>query len=827
MEIRLFNLVLKTLIHFSLKRIFSDDCSKYVRSKILPQTNSTATIFSNFYEFSELSMNCDQTYNATSFLLFLPKYSCLMDKSFSIEKLFNETQAISFVNIVNLNGIDINNPIPYKTSNNINLGIFLSVFNIYKGKDLIEFSTCSYNYYDETSTFLNSVQALSLITVSYPSFWCPYFFRNSSLFQLHFSEITNSFLYKNRLNFVELNLTNNSHSIQLNSLYTLSFNLNYEILNKKMLSKNLFLNSKELVIEGVLNGIQIDIFKEFKALKFIEFRIDNMRDFFHQGNTWMIYLSFYKNYSLTSVTKTEVKRSFLFLGFKYLKHLVSFNKIYEYPNEDICLFKEFPHHRLVYPVMTPGKELECTCTLYWLQKYKSIYEFLFNNTSDYNLNYQYNILSQQKNTFIYCNSSWTFLNCDLEVLFNNCQIISLESDESRGRSFFKLNNDMDIYYFIKWLQFILLTILRPTLCLLGILNNALTIIVIRNKNKRKEFHSTMYEFIVINASINIVYCIIIILSMINTCVFYGSGIFCSSIYQNDSSQLFKIIIVIFLGNVIKMCSNVSYLSFSISRLKLILVHKGNNETNEKITKLKLLVYFVAVILTSCLLSVYKFFQYNLNIDRDFRKDFPFESRDEIFCADLKNKLECQLFYAFKIVDRSLNDILCVFLNVSIDLILLRKFKKHLDNKKLHIVDVDLHKIIEKSKKNINRMILVNSLLYIFSHLPEFTITLLLIIYSKKISQFCMSNLSCDLINEEAEFFSLISIACQFYIFKIFDKNFKSSYSDIKSSTIMFLKKLICVKKVDNLNGDMIRQINTNEQIELKNLRELIGNGLMD
>ena len=58
----------------------------------------------------------------------------------------------------------------------------------------------------------------------------------------------------------------------------------------------------------------------------------------------------------------------------------SFDSIYEYPNEDLCLFKDFPHNRYVYPLIMPGRQLECTCTLYWLQfnsyKYKNEIEIV-------------------------------------------------------------------------------------------------------------------------------------------------------------------------------------------------------------------------------------------------------------------------------------------------------------------------------------------------------------------------------------------------------------------------------------------------------------------
>ena len=113
------------------------------------------------------------------------------------------------------------------------------------------------------------------------------------------------------------------------------------------------------------------------------------------------------------------------------------------------------------------------------------------------------------------------------------------------------------------------------------------------------------------------------------------------------------------------------------------------------------------------------------------------------------------------VNRSLNDVLFVILNIIVDLILLIKFKKIMDSKLVQIKDLAQRTVIEKSKKKLNRLIFLNSFIYITSHLPEFTMTLLLIKYSKQITNFCYNKFSCDLLNEEAEFF-----LCSFNCFSI-------------------------------------------------------------
>ena len=141
----------------------------------------------------------------------------------------------------------------------------------------------------------------------------------------------------------------------------------------------------------------------------------------------------------------------------------------------------------------------------------------------------------------------------------------------------------------------------------------------------------------------------------------------------------------------------------------------------------------------------------------------------------------------------------------------------MERKSMNIIDADHHKNIRKSKKRMNRMIFVNSLLYVLSHMPEFIISILLIVYSKEIVKFCSNNVSCDLLNEEAAFFSLISIVCQFYVFKMFDANFKRSFNDIKSCLFAFICRCKQKRKSSTEQGSL----------ELNNLDNLIGNGIID
>ena len=350
----------------------------------------------------------------------------------------------------------------------------------------------------------------------------------------------------------------------------------------------------------------------------------------------------------------------------------------------------------------------------------------------------------------------------------------------------------------------------------------MNIIVIENKRKKKNFDDLMYGFIEINAIFNIVYCAIMLLKMLNTCVFDQGDVFCSKIYKNNASQSFKIVVIHFLGNSIKLSSNLSYLMFAISRLILISTQK-----KRPATKKARLLYFAGIFLSSAVLSLFKLFQYELNVYMEIRRDFPFEKRDESYCNSDNHeiKFQCGLFNFFKILNVSLNDIVLVVFNILVDILLLLNFHKHMKNKARYVIDMDHHKAIQNSKKNINRMVFANSLIYIVSHLPEFLATLLLIVHTRKIARFCAFKLSCDLLNEEASCFALISIVCQFYIFLVFNRSFSESFRDLKER---FWTCVCCGKRQNK--AETSTALNSKREIsslELKNLNNLIGNGLID
>ena len=92
---------------------------------------------------------------------------------------------------------------------------------------------------------------------------------------------------------------------------------------------------------GVLNGIERELYKDFKDLRKINMVLSNFKEFFQTGNQWMNYL----NLDVSNKGETVFEKS-LRLEFQYISQYVSFDSIYEYPDEDLCLFCKQNAHAL-------------------------------------------------------------------------------------------------------------------------------------------------------------------------------------------------------------------------------------------------------------------------------------------------------------------------------------------------------------------------------------------------------------------------------------------------------------------------------------------------
>ena len=205
-------------------------------------------------------------------------------------------------------------------------------------------------------------------------------------------------------------------------------------------------------------------------------------------------------------------------------------------------------------------------------------------------------------------------------------------------------------------------------------------------------------------------------------------------------------------------------------------------------KLKIKHFFIFFIFFACILSFFRLFQYKLNELHLPYSSFPLEIFDVKHCSIAFN-IMCKIFSTFKLIETIINDVLIFVLNLVIDIFLYSTYSKEIEHKKK--LSSTNREELDKKQKDLCKMIILNGVLYFVSHFPEFLTTLLLNLFpNNKIYNFCSFKFECDIIIENVEVFSLISITCQFYILLRFNCLFKSSFTERKEKFVKYLKKII-------------------------------------
>jgi len=96
---------------------------------------------------------------------------------------------------------------------------------------------------------------------------------------------------------------------------------------------------------------------------------------FSRKNKWLEHLNKHINVNLTDSLKKNLPEA-IFLTIYQMYSNVS---VYNYPDEDFCFFRNFPHSKLVLPRLKPNFKSSCSCTEIFLIQYS----YKFSKYSDY------------------------------------------------------------------------------------------------------------------------------------------------------------------------------------------------------------------------------------------------------------------------------------------------------------------------------------------------------------------------------------------------------------------------------------------------------------
>lgn len=346
-------------------------------------------------------------------------------------------------------------------------------------------------------------------------------------------------------------------------------------------------------------------------------------------------------------------------------------------------------------------------------------------------------------------------------------------------------------------------LLKPIMSLFGLITNILTIIVIRNKNLKKELEKKHYSYMIIHSAANILVCLTQTISLINECQ-QPFGPFCSSIRKLKFVQYLKLIIVEYFGAFFFGVANFTYVGFAINRLAL--VGKNHNTLTRLVADATILQFMIISVLISGGFSVIKPLEYSLNIYLfDQKSSFPYFFIGETYAIINTSSI---LKLTFEVVYNFINYCLFVVFNLIIDLLLLMKIREVTREKAEKFKDQSekvrekLEKENAKSVREVVNLVVMNSLVNLAFKVPicittmnDLRITIFKYslvsnigydvvkdVYSFPYTMkfYCFLDKSCELFKSFGDLLLLASVLNSFFFMRRFDRNFKNSLADLIS-----------------------------------------------
>ena len=246
------------------------------------------------------------------------------------------------------------------TTDNFQLHLNNTVLNFYNGKNLIDETTCNMDSLNAqlTTLFLPFNRITFYETVIYPKRLCAKVFQNVNLNEIFFYNVNNA----NMFSF--FNTAPNSNIFKIEKVFFIDSQITN--LNSSLLDKNLFRLVTSLNFFNVdLERIEPGLFVTFKLLRTLSFDLNNFA-YFVTDLSWLNDLN--ADFANASQLNAE--------SYKSYQTEVLFSdrrQSYEFGDQDLCLFRNFPHDKLVYPALATRSNLQCSCTVMWLIQYYKIY----------------------------------------------------------------------------------------------------------------------------------------------------------------------------------------------------------------------------------------------------------------------------------------------------------------------------------------------------------------------------------------------------------------------------------------------------------------------
>jgi hypothetical protein len=197
---------------------------------------------------------------------------------------------------------------------------------------------------------------------------CPLAFQNANIKKL----VLNRQRPAERLMFTVLNSGLNKPE-ELNSKVEQFevYNSEIRVLDLSLLNQYVFKDLVRLTVASAnsLMRIQADLFSYFKSLKEFSLKVGFLKTYLaNQDLEWTYSLNDDVAVDLSNVTQLADQSK------QFKLAMTDLASEYTFPDEDFCLVKDYPHFKLIFPVLNSKPDLECSCTLAFLLQYAKYYK---------------------------------------------------------------------------------------------------------------------------------------------------------------------------------------------------------------------------------------------------------------------------------------------------------------------------------------------------------------------------------------------------------------------------------------------------------------------
>lgn len=611
---------------------------------------------------------------------------------------------------------------------------------------------------------------------------CPLAFKNFFAVEFMLSG-SNSYFSQRLLKFA--NDTTNSSSNLNSYVRDLVLEISNVRVDFELINPMVFEQLNRIYVKGHVDFIHPDLFVKFTFLFEIYIQTEYFKSIMHKGGIgWVKNIK--RGLNVNQSDSSSLWRNLEKTSFISLDCYTSANPTFLdlFPEEDFCLYKDFPFNQLVWILMVCRSESDLasrtklTCThLFLIQYYKPLFYFL-------NIDNHYYTAVK---SFINLEEFEKMSTCNFKQRLDKCN--KSEFEIKPVGSIFKIGEDIEM---VK----VVFHLFSYPLSIFGIVTNILIIVTISSKQNKAEFKEfKQYNYLRINSIINCIILVIHITTWITRCEF-PYQVFCSQIRKEIFFQYFKIIVQDVILVSLRFLNNFTYIAFAFNRISLI--GKDHNKLVKFVSDVGINKYMIVTFIISVGLSVIKFFSYRINYGQShlfYPINFDYQS-------NMFKDVNLTYFILNSISDL-LNYVVFLFVHLFIDIGMVVKLRETLianfeRSKSLHSKD-QLEKKMNENESVLNKaiwMVILNTSLGFLLKLPACINSIVMLVnqiiknndyinhhfFGRFYMRFCIDAGLCDMFLQLSNFLYLVSISIGLFFYLHFDKNIKVAFKRIIPSS---------------------------------------------